>query len=74
LTFGFAGRRYLRRAMKGLLSVVLVGLGLALGACERHSWEKAEGGNGRQPEEKGTKVLFEKHGHGEKEGSGGAEH
>ena len=43
------------------VEILLSGVvGLALGACERHSWEGVTDGEGKVIEE-GTKTLFEEH-------------
>ena len=59
------GNRYLAGVMK-LLSLSIALLALALGSCERHSWEDKTDENGKVIE-KGTKRLYQEHAAGDAE-------
>lgn len=56
----------IRGAMK-VVSLLLVFLGLAMVACDRHQWESVDrDGDGKiSSTERGTKELYEHHGHHE---------
>ena len=67
LTGQGGGNRYLAGVMK-LLSLSAAILALALGSCERHSWEDKTDENGNVVEQ-GTKRLYQ-----EKEGAADGDH
>jgi hypothetical protein len=71
LTGQGGGNRYLGGVMK-FLCLSVAAFAFALGACERHSWEDVKDEDGNLTE-KGTKRLFEEHGHEEGAGHEGHE-